>query len=57
VGHDGAIFGFSTVTFYERSSGAQIEAAANLSSNSTTPTLQLFGLIAQHLYPDSLASR
>jgi D-alanyl-D-alanine carboxypeptidase len=57
LGHDGAIFGFSTVTFYERSTGAQIEAAANLSSNFSTPTLQLFGLIAQRLYPDSLRAR
>ncbi len=54
LGHDGAIFGFSTETFYERSTGAQIVAAANLSSNSSTPTLEIFGQIAQHLYPASL---
>lgn len=57
LGHDGAIFGFSTVTFFERSTGAQIVAAANLSSNSSTPTLQIFGEIAQRLYPESLGSR
>lgn len=57
LGHDGAIFGFSTETFYERSTGAQIVAAANLSSNSSTPTLEIFGQIAQHLYPASLRPR
>lgn len=54
LGHDGAIFGYSTVTFYERSSGAQIVAAANLSSNFSTPTLDIFGAIAARLYPESL---
>jgi D-alanyl-D-alanine carboxypeptidase len=54
LGHDGAIFGFSTATFYERSTGAQIVAVANLSSNFSTPTLEIFGIIAQHLYPASL---
>jgi len=52
-GHDGAILGYSTVTFYEPDSGAQIVAAANLSSNSSTPTLDVFYAIAKHLYPDS----
>jgi D-alanyl-D-alanine carboxypeptidase len=52
-GHDGAILGYSTVTFYEPDSGAQIVAAANRSSNSSTPTLDVFGRIAMHLYPDS----
>ena len=54
IGHDGAIFGFSTVTMYDRSTGAQIVAATNLSSNFSTPTMQLFGTIAQRLYPESL---
>jgi D-alanyl-D-alanine carboxypeptidase len=54
VGHDGAIFGFSTETFYERSTGAQIVAAANLSSNFSTPTLTIFATIAKRLYPASL---
>jgi D-alanyl-D-alanine carboxypeptidase len=54
IGHDGAIFGFSTVTFVNRSNGAQIVAATNLSSNSSTPTAELFGLIAKRLYPASL---
>jgi D-alanyl-D-alanine carboxypeptidase len=54
LGHDGAIFGYSTETFYERQTGAQIVAAANLSSNFSTPTLEIFGQIATHLYPASL---
>ena len=53
LGHDGAIFGFSSVTFYEPKAKAAITAVANLSSNSTTPTLDLFGQVAGHLYPDS----
>jgi D-alanyl-D-alanine carboxypeptidase len=57
LGHDGAIFGFSTETFYDPKTRAQITAAANLSSNFSTPTLELFGLIAQHLYPASLRPR
>jgi D-alanyl-D-alanine carboxypeptidase len=54
IGHDGAIFGFSTATFYERRSGAQIVATANLSSNFSTPTLTLFFTIGSRLYPASL---
>jgi D-alanyl-D-alanine carboxypeptidase len=53
LGHDGAIFGFSSVAFYEPETKAAISAVANLSSNSTTPTLDLFGQLAAHLYPDS----
>jgi D-alanyl-D-alanine carboxypeptidase len=55
IGHDGAIFGFSTETMYDRATGAQIVAVANLSSNSSTPTMSIFAAIAQHLYPESLA--
>jgi D-alanyl-D-alanine carboxypeptidase len=54
VGHNGAIFGFSTVTFVDRESGAQIAVAANLSSNSTTPTMDIFAPIAAQLYPESV---
>lgn len=54
LGHDGAIFGFSSETFQDRTTGAQIVVVTNLSSNSTTPAMDLFGAIAQHLYPTSL---
>jgi len=36
------------------SNGAEITAVADLSSNFSTPTLELFGQAAQHLYPTSL---
>ena len=54
IGHNGAIFGYTSETFYLPSNGAQIVASGNLSSNSSTPTTMLFGLIAKHLYPGSL---
>ena len=54
LGHDGAIYGFSSETFYDRFNGAEITAVANLSSNFSAPTLELFGQVAQHLYPPSL---
>ena len=54
LGHDGAIFGFSSETFQDRTTGAQIVVVTNLSSNSTTPSMAIFGAIAQHLYPASL---
>jgi D-alanyl-D-alanine carboxypeptidase len=55
VGHDGAIFGFSTVTMYEPKTKTTISATANLASNFSTPTLDLFYGVAHHLYPESFA--
>ena len=57
VGHNGAIYGFSTETFYDRSNGAEITAAANLSSNFSESTTDLFVKLADHLYPGSLRPR
>jgi CubicO group peptidase (beta-lactamase class C family) len=57
LGHDGAIFGFSTVTMYEPKSGTTIAATANLSSNFSTPTLGMFFQIADRLDPASLATK
>jgi D-alanyl-D-alanine carboxypeptidase len=54
LGHDGAIFGFSTITMYEPKSGTTIAATANLSSNFSTPTLDVFFQIADRLDPASL---
>jgi D-alanyl-D-alanine carboxypeptidase len=54
LGHDGAIFGFSTITMYEPKSGTTIAATANLSSNFSTPTLTMFFQIADRLDPASL---
>jgi D-alanyl-D-alanine carboxypeptidase len=53
LGHDGAIFGFSTVTMYEPVHKWTITAAGNLSSNFSTPTLTLFSVLATHFDPDS----
>jgi D-alanyl-D-alanine carboxypeptidase len=57
LGHDGAIFGFSTETFYDPKTGAEITSTANLSTLFSTPTLAIFGTIAKHLYPESLGSQ
>jgi D-alanyl-D-alanine carboxypeptidase len=56
LGHDGAIFGFSTITMYEPKTRTTIAATANLSSNFSTPTLTMFFAIAQRLDPSSLAA-
>jgi hypothetical protein len=57
VGHNGAIYGFSTETFYDRSNGAEITATANLSSNFSESTTELFVRLADDLYPGSLRPR
>lgn len=54
LGHNGAVFGFSTVAMYDPRSGTTVAAAANLSSNFSTPTLEAFLQIAERLYPGSL---
>jgi hypothetical protein len=57
VGHNGAIYGFSTETFYDRVNGAEITAAANLSSNFSVSTTDLFLKLGEALYPRSLRPR
>ena len=54
LGHNGGIFGFSTVAMYDPRNGTTIAAAANLASNFSTPTLEVFFQIAERLYPGSL---
>jgi D-alanyl-D-alanine carboxypeptidase len=53
VGHDGAIFGYSSVTMYLPRVGARIAVAANLSSNFSAAAVQMFAPIAGRLYPRS----
>jgi D-alanyl-D-alanine carboxypeptidase len=53
LGHDGAIFGYSSVTMYLPRVGAQIAVAANLSSNFSTPAVTVFAQVAGRLYPHS----
>lgn len=57
VGHNGAIYGFSTETFYDRTNGAEITATANLSSNFSESTTDLFAKLADDLYSGSLHRR
>ena len=54
IGHNGAIYGFSTVTMYLPRTGAQFVAIANLSTNFSDQTLELFVPIARRLYPGSI---
>jgi D-alanyl-D-alanine carboxypeptidase len=54
IGHNGGIFGFSTVAMYDPQNGTSIAATANLASNFSTPTLEAFFQIALRLYPGSL---
>ncbi len=54
LGHNGAIFGFSTVTMFEPKTGTTIAATANLASNFSGSTTDIFFHIADRLDPASL---
>jgi D-alanyl-D-alanine carboxypeptidase len=51
LGHDGAIYGFSTAMFHLPEKDATIVVIGNQSTNFTTPSLQAFLRIAQALFP------
>jgi hypothetical protein len=51
------VYGFSTETFYNPINGAEITDTASLSSNFSTPTLDLFANLVNRLYPGSLRPR
>jgi len=54
LGHDGAIYGFSSVAMRRPQTDTTIVMVANESTNFTTPTLTVaFGMIAK-LYPDQV---
>ncbi len=55
LGHDGAIFGYSSVVFTRPQTDTQMVFVANESTNSTTPTLTVVLNIVKALYPDQLA--
>ena len=55
LGHDGAIFGYSSVVFTRPQTETQIAFIANESTNSTTPTLTVALGVIQALYPDQLS--
>jgi D-alanyl-D-alanine carboxypeptidase len=54
LGHDGAIFGFSSVVFTRPQTDTQVALVANESTNSTTPTLTVAFQMIQALYPDQV---
>lgn len=54
LGHDGAIFGYSSVVLTRPQSDTQIAFVANESTNFTTPTLTVALNIIKALYPDQL---
>lgn len=54
LGHDGAIFGYSSVVFTRPQTDSQIAFVANESTNSTTPSLTVALAVIKELYPDQL---
>jgi D-alanyl-D-alanine carboxypeptidase len=54
IGHDGSVPGFSSMTFYEPKTGAEITGVENLQSTGLAVFSDAFVKIAQHLYPGSL---
>jgi D-alanyl-D-alanine carboxypeptidase len=55
IGHDGAIFGYSTVAMHYPEADATFVLAGNGSSNFTTPTMDIFLQMLAALYPDQVA--
>jgi D-alanyl-D-alanine carboxypeptidase len=54
IGHDGAIFGASSVVLTRPQTRTQLAFVANESTNSTTPTLAVALDVIRALYPDQL---
>jgi D-alanyl-D-alanine carboxypeptidase len=54
IGHDGAIFGFSSVVLTRPQTQTQLAFVANESTNSTTPTMTVALEVIRALYPDQL---
>ena len=54
LGHDGAIFGYSSVVLTRPQTDTQIAFVANESTNFTTPTLNVALGVIKELYPDQL---
>jgi D-alanyl-D-alanine carboxypeptidase len=51
LGHDGAIFGFSSVVLTRPETGTQIALVGNTSTNSTTPTLSIAVALIDEIDP------
>jgi D-alanyl-D-alanine carboxypeptidase len=54
IGDDGSVPGFSSMTFYEPETGAEITGVENLQSTDLAVFSNAFVKIAQHLSPGSL---
>ncbi len=55
IGHDGAIMGYSSVAMRDPEADATFVIVGNASTNSTTPTLDIFIAMLQQLYPEQLS--
>ena len=55
LGHDGAVFGYSSVVFTRPQTDTQMVFIANESTNSTTPTLTVALNVIKELYPDQIS--
>jgi len=56
VGHDGSIFGYSTMVWYLPGEGATVVVASNVADAEAVPAQALWGEIVKTLYPDTLPS-
>jgi D-alanyl-D-alanine carboxypeptidase len=56
IGHNGAIYGFNSITMYERRTGAQIAVVANKSSNFSSEALDVFVPIADAVVKGSVGA-
>lgn len=54
IGHDGAIMGYSSVAMRYPEADATFVIIGNASTNSTTPTMDIFLAMVKKLYPDQL---
>ncbi|MFI5829235.1 serine hydrolase domain-containing protein [Streptomyces sp. NPDC051578] len=57
IGHDGAIFGYSTMVFYLPSRKSSVVVMANASNAESVTALDLWGKVVTQLYPDTLSGR
>lgn len=57
IGHDGAIFGYSTMVFYLPSQKSTVVVMANASNAESVTALDLWGKVVTQLYPDTLSIR
>jgi D-alanyl-D-alanine carboxypeptidase len=54
VGHDGSIFGYSTMVWHLPGKGATVVVAGNIADAMAVPSQALWGEVVKILYPDTL---